>query len=96
MTGTPQFMYADGPLVVGGELVHRLRTPRPATAARRLLLTQDVPPAFPGGPQLFAGEVMFQYLGPTYGCLERGQIAVTGEPDEGEFYGVPADAVVEV
>lgn len=39
------------------------------------------------------GEKVYEWTGPTYGCLLPNEVAITVTPYEGPFMGIPKDAV---
>ena len=50
-----------------------------------------------GGRAFAEGERLYKYMGPTYGCVGDGQVAVSeGGPMVNPFFGFPKDAVREL
>jgi hypothetical protein len=41
----------------------------------------------------FAGDIVFSYHGPTYGCISPAGIACTKMPEETPFFELPRDAL---
>lgn len=44
-------------------------------------------------PDVIVGQAVYQYKGPTYGCISPDEIAVSLAPGEGPFYGIPKSAL---
>jgi hypothetical protein len=51
--------------------------------------------AVPNGPELPVGQIVYEYKGPLYGCLNYDEIAVTFTPGQTPFWGIPSNAVEE-